>query len=90
MIARHKSPLSPNASSCLENIYLKPKSFPIAVIAEVSVVRAIADKPFLWVLNLPVSSAARCCESAALPPLPAIKILMYASTSLHPPENRGR
>ena len=60
MIARHKSPLSPNASSCLENIYLKPKSFPIAVSADVSVANEIADIAFLLILYLTVSSVAKC------------------------------
>ena len=35
------SPELPNASICLEKIFLNSKSLPIAVIAEVSFVRAI-------------------------------------------------
>lgn len=60
MIAKHKSPLFPNASSCLENIYLNPKSFPIAVSADVSVASEIADIAFLFFLYLTVSSVAKC------------------------------
>ena len=38
--------------------------------AEVSVVKAIPGSGFLLILNLHVSSVAKCCASAALPPLP--------------------
>ena len=48
---------------------------PIAVSADVSVVKAIAGKDFLSVLYLHVNSAAICCASAALHPLPQIKTL---------------
>ena len=48
------------ASSCLEKIYLKPKSLPAAVIAELSEDREIAEKGFLFFLYLIVNSVARC------------------------------
>jgi len=78
VIAMQMSPLLPMASSCLEKIYLNPKSLPIAVRAEVSVVKAIAGSAILFFLNLTVSSVARCCASAALPPLPK-KIIFFPS-----------
>ena len=46
------------------------KSFDIAVIVDELVLRAIAGKLFLLILNLPINSAAICCASAALPPFP--------------------
>ena len=42
------SPELPNASNCLEKIYLKPKSFPVAVIADASVDNAIPANAFLF------------------------------------------
>ena len=42
------SPELPNASNCLEKIYLKPKSFPVAVIAETSVDKASPAIAFLF------------------------------------------
>ena len=48
------------ASSCLEKIYLKPKSFPVAVIAELSEDREIAEKGFLFFLYFIVKSVAKC------------------------------
>jgi len=56
-IAISMSPLPPTASTCLEKIYLKPKSFPIAVI------RAIfedSESAFIGLLsfsNFPTNSA---------------------------------
>ena len=38
-------------------------------------VNAIAGKLFRSDLNLPINSAAICCESAALPPFPKMTIL---------------
>ena len=40
----------------------------------VSVVKAIELIGSLFFLNLPINSAAKCCESAADPPLPQVKI----------------
>ena len=74
LIVIRKSFLLPKASICLENIYLKPKSLPIEVNTEVSVLKAIAEIGFLSSLNLTTNSAAICCESAADPPLPQVKI----------------
>ena len=54
------SPELPNASNCLEKIYLKPKSFPVAVIAETSVDNAIPANAFLFFLYFTVSSVAKC------------------------------
>jgi len=48
----------------------------IAVIAEVSVVSAIAGRATLFVLYRPVSSADICCASPALPPFPKSSILL--------------
>ena len=76
VMATQISPWLPIASTCLENIYLKPKSLPIAVRADVSVVNAIEGNAFRFFLNLTVSSVARCCASAALPPLPK-KIIFF-------------
>ena len=77
VIATHTSPLLPTASICLEKIYSNPKSFPIAVIAEVSVVKAIDGNALLFFLNLTVNSVAKCCASAALPPLPKKIIFLF-------------
>ena len=49
----------------------------MAVNAEVSVVSAIAGKGWTFFINLPVNSAAKCCASAAEPPLPQIKTLFF-------------
>ena len=56
----HISPGLPNASICLEYIFSKPKSFPIAVKADVSVVNANPGNAFLFFLKRTVSSVARC------------------------------
>ena len=40
------------------------------VIIDESAVSAMAGKLFLSILNRPTNSAAMCCASAALPPLP--------------------
>src|SRR3954454_25340435 len=42
----------------------------MAVRIEESVVKAMAGKPRRSLTNRPTNSAARCCASAALPPLP--------------------
>ena len=60
VIAIATSPVFPIASSCLEKIYLNPKSLPIDVKAEVSVVKASAGRAFLIFLYLEVSSVAKC------------------------------
>ena len=59
-IANIVSPFFAIASICLEKIYSKPKSFPIAVNADVSVANEIAEIAFLLNLNLTVSSVAKC------------------------------
>src|ERR1035438_5953741 len=51
----------------------------MAVRTEVSVVRAMEGKARRERWKRPTSSAARCCESAALPPLPHHRILFPAS-----------
>src|ERR1035441_123512 len=51
----------------------------MAVRTEVSVVRAMEGKARRARWKRPTSSAARCCESAALPPLPHHRILFPAS-----------
>jgi hypothetical protein len=55
----------------------KEKSFPIEVITEESVVRAKAGKPGRVILreNAFTNSAAKCWESAALPPFPQSRTL---------------
>lgn len=70
------SPGLPNASTCREKIRLKPKSFAAAVIVDVSVVNAIAAMAGRLISKRIVSSVARCWASAALPPLPAKRILL--------------
>ena len=52
-------------------------SFPAAVITEVSVAKDKHGSAILFLLNLTTSSAAICCASDALPPLPAIKIFFF-------------
>ena len=54
------SPFSPTASICLENKYLNPKSFAIAVIVEVSVTNDKAAIAFLFLENLTDNSVAKC------------------------------
>ena len=65
-----RSSFFPKASSCLEKICSKEKSLAMAVMAEVSVVKARAGKGRLFKQKRLTNSAARCCASAALPPLP--------------------
>ena len=64
------SSLSPKASICLENTKSNPKSFPIAVKADVSVANDIAGIALRFFENLTVSSVAKCWASEALPPFP--------------------
>ena len=47
VIAIAMSPLFPMASICLENMFFKAKSFPVAVIIDVSVANEIAGKATL-------------------------------------------
>jgi len=54
----------------------------MAVIEDVSVVRAIAGNDLLCNLYLHVNSAAICCASAALHPLPHISNLFQALMAL--------
>ena len=70
------SPCLANASTWRSNKYWNPKSLPTAVRIELSVVRAIAESALRSVLYLPTISAAICCASAALPPLPHSSILL--------------
>jgi hypothetical protein len=49
---------------------------PIAVRIELSVVSAIAARPGRSRSKRPTSSAAKCCASAAEPPLPQARILL--------------
>ena len=77
VIPNATSPVLAIASICLENKNLNPRSLPIAVKAEVSVVIAIAAIAFLFLENLTVSSVAICCESDALPPFPKIIIFLF-------------
>jgi hypothetical protein len=72
-----KSPGFDRASICLLKIKFGSKSFDIAVIALVSVVKESAGSAILFFLSLTVSSVAKCCESAALPPLPKINIFFF-------------
>ena len=46
------SPVFPIASNCLEKIYLKPKSLPDAVMADVSAERARPEIAFLFFFHL--------------------------------------
>src|SRR6266536_693058 len=48
----------------------------MAVRTEVSVVSAMAGRGSRSLLNLPTSSAAKCCASAALPPFPTSSTLL--------------
>jgi len=80
-IANSTSPGRPRPSTWRLNTWSKPKSLAIADRAEVSVVSASAARPRRGaLLNRPVSSAAMCWQSAALPPLPH-------SSSLPPPRS---
>ena len=54
-------------------MFSNPKSFPIAVNAEDSLARLIAENPFLFFSYLPTISEDRCIESAAEPPFPHVK-----------------
>ena len=74
---RRTSSLFPNASICLEKMVSNPKSLAIDVITEESVESAIAGKAlrFMVLEYALMNSAAKCCESAALPPFPQIRSL---------------
>ena len=76
-IAISTSPRRPSDSTWRANIPSTPKSFAIAVSSEVSVVSAIAgiDGRGLSTVSVLTNSVARCCASAALPPLPQISSL---------------
>ena len=71
------SSLSPSASICLENTKSNPKSFPIAVRADVSVTSDIAGIALRSFENLTVSSVAKCWASEALPPFPKKRIFFF-------------
>ena len=62
------SPLEQSASICREKRLSNPKSFPIAVSADVSVVREMAGIARRSFLNLTTNSVAMCWASPALPP----------------------
>ena len=65
------SPLLPMPCTCLEKIDSKSVSFDQAVMNELSVVKAIEGMGLRsWLVIPPISSVAKCCASAALPPLP--------------------
>ena len=72
------SSFSPKASICLENTKSNPRSFPIAVMADVSVANEIAGIAFRFFENLTVSSVAKCWASEALPPFPKKKNLFFS------------
>ena len=74
-IAINKSLPLPRASICLEKILSNSKSLEMHVKTEVSLFSEIALNGFLSLLNLPINSAVKCCESEALPPLPQKKIV---------------
>ena len=65
------SPLLPMPCTCLEKIDSKSVSFDQAVMNELSVVKAIDGIGLRsWLIIPPISSVAKCCASAALPPFP--------------------
>ena len=61
--------------TCLEKTFLYPKSFAIAVIADVSVFKQIEGIGYLFFKKRPTNSAEKCWLSAAEPPFPKIIIL---------------
>jgi hypothetical protein len=69
------SPSFHSPSTCLANISSNQKSFHTAVKILVSVVSAIAGRACLFILYLPINSAAQCCASAADHQFPAINNL---------------
>jgi len=64
------SPARPNASIWRANTRAKSESLAMLVRMEVSVVRASAASAGRSTAKRLTNSAARCCASAALPPLP--------------------
>ena len=74
-IAINRSFLSAKASKFRSKIFSKPKSFPQAVIVEVSCAKLKTGKGLLLILglNLIKNSADKCWASAADPPLPQRK-----------------
>ena len=66
-----RSPGRQCASTCREKTWSKPRSLPAASRSEVSVVRATAARARRFLAYRTTNSVARCCASAALPPLPA-------------------
>ena len=64
------SPAPPERLDLPREHLLEPESLPTAVRMLESVVSAMAGSPRRSRLNRPTSSAAKCCASAALPPLP--------------------
>ena len=77
LIANKTSPGFAKLSICLEKISSKERSLDMDVIIDEFAVRAIEGKDFLFFRNLPINSAAKCSESAAEPPLPQKKILLF-------------
>ena len=65
----------PKASKFLEKTFVNEKSLPHAKTVEISVAKLIAGNGLLFILgsNLIKNSAAKCCASAAEPPLPQSK-----------------
>ena len=90
-IAIRTSPCRPSDSTWRSNIPSVPKSFAIAVRSDVSVVSAIAgiDGRTLSVVSVLTNSVARCWASAALPPLPQIRILPPRAERRHQDRGRG-
>src|SRR5207237_1145738 len=73
LIPINTSPARPSAWTCRANTSSYPTSFDHAVSTAVSAPSAIAGSPGRSAhLNRPTSSPAKCCASAALPPLPQI------------------
>ena len=68
--ATRTSPGATSDSTCRSKMRSNPKSLPAAVRTEEFVVRASAARLGRSLCSRTVSSAAKCCASAALPPLP--------------------
>jgi len=78
LIATRTSPDCASPITCRANTSANPKSLLNAVSDDVSVVNAIAGKDRRGFSYLPISSAAMCWASAALPPFPHSNIFRPA------------
>src|SRR6266550_1273836 len=76
------SPGRAKASSCRAKTWSNPRSFPMAVTQELFTDKAKAGKAGRSNAKRPTSSAAICCASAALPPLPNSKTLSPCRNAL--------